>query len=57
MRHLLSLHHDAFMFHQANLRQAGVATTTLGQGLTAKAGKWSLFQMWVEVVLAEFVRV
>ncbi|KUJ08212.1 uncharacterized protein LY89DRAFT_599894 [Mollisia scopiformis] len=57
VRHLLALHHDAFMFHQANLRQADVATTTLGQGLTAKSGKWSLFQMWVEIVLGELMRV
>ncbi|KAE8446471.1 hypothetical protein EG329_011934 [Mollisiaceae sp. DMI_Dod_QoI] len=57
VRHLLALHHDAFMFHQANLRQADVAVTNLGQGITAKSGKWSLFQMWVEVVLGELMRV
>lgn len=57
VRHLLSLHHDPYMFHQANLRQADVAVTTLGQGITAKSGKWSLFQMWVEIVLAELERV
>ncbi|KAL2062014.1 hypothetical protein VTL71DRAFT_6280 [Oculimacula yallundae] len=57
-RHLFSLHHDAYMFHQANTRQADVGTTTApGGGLTAKSGKWSLLQMWVETVLGEFVRV
>ncbi|CZT48533.1 related to extracellular serine-rich protein [Rhynchosporium secalis] len=57
-RHLLSLHHDAYMFHQANTRQADVGITTApGGGLTAKSGKWSLLQMWVETVLGEFARV
>ncbi|KAH7372093.1 hypothetical protein BKA64DRAFT_767725 [Cadophora sp. MPI-SDFR-AT-0126] len=57
-RHLFSLHHDPHMFHQANMRQADVQTTTVpGGGLTAKSGKWSLLQMWVETVLGEFVRV
>ncbi|KAK0106108.1 hypothetical protein ONS95_004612 [Cadophora gregata] len=57
-RHLFSLHHDPYMFHQANMRQADVQTTTIpGGGLTAKSGKWSLLQMWVETVLGEFVRV
>ncbi|KAG4444006.1 hypothetical protein IFR05_000466 [Cadophora sp. M221] len=57
-RHLFSLHHDPYMFHQANMRQADVGTTTApGGGLTAKSGKWSLLQMWVETVLGEFVRV
>jgi hypothetical protein len=45
------------MFHQANLRQADVGVTTLPQGLTSKSGKWSLFQMWVEIVLGELMRV
>tara|TARA_R110002060_G_scaffold60748_5_gene70309 strand:+ start:150 stop:401 length:252 start_codon:yes stop_codon:yes gene_type:complete len=57
-RHLFSLHHDPYMFHQANMRQADVQTTIApGGGLTAKSGQWSLLQMWVETVLGEFVRV
>ncbi|KAH7311094.1 hypothetical protein BKA65DRAFT_601113 [Rhexocercosporidium sp. MPI-PUGE-AT-0058] len=57
-RHLFSLHHDPYMFHQANMRQADVQTITVpGGGLTAKSGQWSLLQMWVETVLGEFVRV
>jgi hypothetical protein len=51
-RHLLGLHHDAFMFHQANLRQTDVASSTIN-GVTAQ---YSLFQMWVETIVQEFVR-
>jgi hypothetical protein len=43
-RNLLSLHHDPFMFHQANLRAAQVT------------GGYSLVQAWVETVLGEMIR-
>lgn len=52
MRHLFGLHHDPFMFHQANLRQTDVPEVTIN-GVTAKL---SLFQAWVETVVQEFVR-
>ncbi|EDO01997.1 hypothetical protein SS1G_04473 [Sclerotinia sclerotiorum 1980 UF-70] len=53
VRHLLGLHHDAFIrFHQANLRYNGGATYTIN-GVTAKL---SLFMAWVETVTQEFVR-
>ncbi|ESZ97904.1 hypothetical protein SBOR_1703 [Sclerotinia borealis F-4128] len=51
-RHLLGLHHDAYMFHQANLRYTGAATYTIN-GVTAQL---SLFMAWVETVTQEFVR-
>lgn len=51
-RHLLGLHHDPFMFHQANLRQTDVASITIN-GNTAQ---YSLFQAWVETVVQEMIR-
>ncbi|KAG4029800.1 hypothetical protein MFRU_014g00990 [Monilinia fructicola] len=51
-RHLLGLHHDAYMFHQANLRYTGAATYTIN-GVTQQL---SLFMAWVETVVQEFVR-
>jgi hypothetical protein len=42
---------DPFMFHQANLRVTDVTPVTIN-GVT-KA--WSLFQMWVETIVTEFV--
>lgn len=51
-RHLLRLHHDAFMFHQANLRWEGVGKNTVN-GIS---GQYSLLQMWVETVVAEVTR-
>ncbi|QSZ30268.1 hypothetical protein DSL72_004790 [Monilinia vaccinii-corymbosi] len=51
-RHLLGLHHDAYMFHQANLRYTGGATYTIN-GVTQQL---SLFMAWVETVVQEFVR-
>lgn len=52
VRHLLSLHHDPFMFHQANLR-TDVPTSTVGQA----TGQLSLLMMWVETVVQEYFRV
>ncbi|KAF7949836.1 uncharacterized protein EAE97_003345 [Botrytis byssoidea] len=52
VRHLLGLHHDAYMFHQANLRYKGAATYTIN-GVTAQR---SLLMAWVETVTTEFVR-
>lgn len=52
MRHLFGLHHDPYMFHQANLRQTDVDELTIN-GVTAK---YSLFQAWVETMVQEFVR-
>jgi hypothetical protein len=52
MRHLFGLHHDGYMFHQANLRNADVAAITIN-GVSAK---YSIFQAWVETQVQEFVR-
>jgi len=51
-RHLLGLHHDPFMFHQANLRYTDVTSTVVN----GASGKYSLLQMWVETVLNEMTR-
>lgn len=52
MRHLFGLHHDGYMFHQANLRNSDVDAITIN-GVSAK---YSIFQAWVETQVAEFVR-
>ncbi|GAM86502.1 hypothetical protein ANO11243_045160 [Dothideomycetidae sp. 11243] len=51
-RHLLSLHQDPFMFHQANLRNMDVPVTTVG----SQTGQFGLLQTWVETVLQELMR-
>ncbi|KAI7362518.1 hypothetical protein KC354_g7211 [Hortaea werneckii] len=51
-RHLLGLHHDPYMFHQANLRQIDVPSSTIG----SKSGKLSLIMSWVETVVQEMTR-
>lgn len=51
-RYLLGLHHDPFMFHQANMRQTDMESITIN-GRTAKL---SLLQMWVETIVQEMVR-
>ena len=51
-RALIYLHHDPFMFHQANLRVADVFDTTIN-GVTKQR---SLLQMWIETVVTEFNR-
>jgi hypothetical protein len=51
-RHLLGLHHDPFMFHQANLNYVTAGTTTIN-GVTAQL---SMFQVWVEVITQEMTR-
>lgn len=52
MRHLFGLRHDPYMFHQANLRNADVDPITIN-GVSAK---YSIFQVWVETQVQEFVR-
>jgi hypothetical protein len=52
VRHLLGLHHDAYMFHQANLKYTGAETYTIN-GVTAQL---SLFMAWMETVSQEFIR-
>ncbi|CAG8959323.1 hypothetical protein HYFRA_00013093 [Hymenoscyphus fraxineus] len=51
-RHLLGLHHDPFMFHQANMRLGDVPTFTAGD----QTGQFSLLQIFTEVVLQEMMR-
>lgn len=52
MRHLFGLHHDGYMFHQANLRNIDVEPITIN-GVTEK---YSIMQAWVETQVQEFVR-
>ncbi|KAL4737832.1 hypothetical protein BDV11DRAFT_206477 [Aspergillus similis] len=52
LRHLLGLHHDPYMFHQANLRNVGTDPITVG----SETGQFSIFQAWVETIVAEFTR-
>ncbi|OCK84856.1 hypothetical protein K432DRAFT_319527 [Lepidopterella palustris CBS 459.81] len=51
-RHLLGLHWDPFMFHQANLRQTDVASTVVN----GSSQQLSLLQIWVETVIGEMIR-
>lgn len=51
-RHLLGLHRDPYMFHQANLRAADVPMTMVN-GVSQQL---SLIQMWVETVVNEMTR-
>ncbi|CAG8950738.1 hypothetical protein HYFRA_00002949 [Hymenoscyphus fraxineus] len=52
VRHLLGLHHDAFMFHQANMRVSDVDDITIN----GFRSQYSLLMAWVETVVPEFVR-
>ncbi|RDL42047.1 Uncharacterized protein BP5553_02026 [Venustampulla echinocandica] len=52
VRHLLGLHHDPHMFHQANLRWADVEESTVN----GRNGQYSLLMAWTETVVVEFVR-
>ncbi|PYI01133.1 extracellular serine-rich protein [Aspergillus sclerotiicarbonarius CBS 121057] len=52
MRHLLGLHHDPYMFHQANLRNADTSPITIN----GVSGQYSIMQAWVETQVQEFVR-
>lgn len=51
-RHLLGLHQDAFMFHQANLR----ADSTIPSYTVGTQSVKSLLQIWVETVTQEMTR-
>ncbi|KAK2748412.1 hypothetical protein FQN55_004350 [Onygenales sp. PD_40] len=52
LRRLLEVHHAAYMFHQANLRQSDLEETEIN-GVSAQL---SIFQAWVEIVVQELVR-
>lgn len=52
VRHLLGLHHDAFMFHQANMNYVLAPEMTIN----GNTDTFSLLQAWVETVTAELVR-
>jgi hypothetical protein len=54
MRYLAGLYHDAFMFHQANLRTTNNPGTATINGVPKTLG---IFQAWVETIVNEFVRV
>ncbi|TVY49354.1 hypothetical protein LOCC1_G001017 [Lachnellula occidentalis] len=51
-RHLLGLHHDPYMFHQANLNYLTASETTINGVST----KYSMLQAWVETVAQELIR-
>lgn len=50
--HLLGLHQDPYMFHQANLRYTDSASYTVG----TQSGKMSLLMLWTELILQEMYR-
>ncbi|KAN0102256.1 hypothetical protein V8E51_012766 [Hyaloscypha variabilis] len=52
VRHLLGLHHDAFMFHQANLNYVTAPLMTVN----GNEDTFSLLQVWVETITAELSR-
>ena len=52
MRHLFGLHHDPYMFHQANMRVNDVPSTTVN----GKSGQYSLLMTWIEVISTEMMR-
>jgi hypothetical protein len=52
VRHLLGLHHDPYMFHQANLNYVLAPQTTVN----ANTDTYSLLQAWVETVTQEITR-
>ena len=51
-RYLLGLQKDAYMFHQANLRQTDVDSITVG----SQTGQLSLLQAWTETIVQEMTR-
>lgn len=51
-RHLLSLHREPFMFHQANLNYENGKSITVN----GVAQQRSLLQAWVETVTQEYTR-
>lgn len=51
-RYLLGLQADPYMFHQANLRQTDLPTSTVG----SQTGKFSILMSWVETVAQEMYR-
>jgi len=51
-RALLGLHHDPFMFHQANLRWGDVTSHTIG----TQSGPMSLIVMFIETLAQEMMR-
>lgn len=52
MRHFFGLFHDGYMFHQANLRTTGLPPVTVN----GQSQQLSIFQAWVETIVAEFTR-
>ncbi len=52
VNHLLGLHGDPFMFHQANLRNTDMPSFTVG----TQTGQMSLVQIWVETIAQEMTR-
>ncbi|RDW58478.1 hypothetical protein BP5796_12408 [Coleophoma crateriformis] len=51
-KYLLSLRHDPYMFHQANLRNADVDAITIN----GQTNNLALISMWVETVVQELMR-
>merc|ERR1712176_1028507 len=51
-RYLLGLHHDPYMFHQANLKKHDEPEITVG----TQTAKMSLVEAWVEVIAQEMYR-
>jgi len=51
-RHLFALHHDPYMFHQADLQQLDAQVMTIGD----QTGKFSLVMTWMETITQEMMR-
>ncbi|KAH7366800.1 hypothetical protein B0T11DRAFT_237061 [Plectosphaerella cucumerina] len=51
-RYLFALQSDPYMFHQANMRQSDMPTSTIG----TQTGKMSLIMSWTETVAQEMTR-
>lgn len=52
-RHLLGLHHDPYMFHQANLMYEDADFYTTPDDITTV---YSLLEVWHEYVVREYIR-
>ncbi|CAK1357787.1 unnamed protein product [Cercospora beticola] len=51
-RYLMGLHHDLYMFHQANMRVHDLPVATVG----SQTRQMSLVQIWIETVTQEMAR-
>ena len=53
VHNIITLHHHAFMFHQANMRKSGIKFTVINR----VPGNFSSLQMWVDTIVTEYASV